>query len=85
MPGDDMTIEQVRTAHSSRPFKPFVLHLADGRSLAVQHPENMALSPSGRTVSVYQDDDATHIVDLLLVTDMEIKSPARAPGKRSRS
>jgi hypothetical protein len=83
--GDVMTIEQVRHAYNTKPFQPFVLHLADGRNLSVQHPENMAFSPSGRTITVYQDDDASHIIDLLLVTALEVKTTVRGPGKRSRS
>jgi hypothetical protein len=80
-----MTIEQVRNAYSARPFQPFVLHLADGRHFPVNHPESLAFSPSGRTIALYQPDDATHIVDLLLVTDLELKPTARGSSKRSRN
>ena len=33
----------------------------------------MLISPSGRTVVVTQPDDTFNIIDLLLVTDLEIK------------
>ena len=69
-----MTIEQVRRLYDAQPFRPFVMHLADGRELPVHHREFMASAPSGRTVIVYQPDDSFNIVDLLLVTDLEVKS-----------
>jgi hypothetical protein len=76
-----MTIERIREAYHAEPFRPFVLHLADGRQIAVHHPEFMAAAPSGRTVTVYQPDDTMNVVDLLLVTDLEFPS---AKPKRSR-
>lgn len=72
-----MTIEQLRQLRQSQPFQPFTMHLADGRQIPVRHPEFMATSPSGRTVIVYQPDESFNIVDLLLVTDLEV-NPAGA-------
>jgi hypothetical protein len=48
----------------------------------VQHSEFTATSPSGRTITVYQADDMANIVDLLLVTDLEIRPAAN--GKRRK-
>jgi hypothetical protein len=79
-----MTIEQVRQAYSAMPSRPFVLHPADGRNYSVTHPESMAFSPSGRTITVYQPDDASHIIDLLLVTELEVKPMAQGPSQRGR-
>jgi hypothetical protein len=72
-----VTIEQLRQLRQSQPFQPFTMHLADGRQIPVRHPEFMATSPSGRTVIVYQPDESFNIVDLLLVTDLEV-NPAGA-------
>ena len=80
-----MTIEQLRTFYSARPFQPFVMHLADGRSIPVLHPEFMASAPSGRTVTVYQPDDTLNVIDLLLVTDLELKLSRNGSGKRRKS
>jgi len=74
-----MTMEQIRQLYNAVPFKPFVIHLADGRQIPVKHREFMALSPSGRTIVVYQANDAANIIDLLLVTDLEVRN-----GKASR-
>ena len=75
-----MTIEQVRHLYNATPFKPFVIHLADGRQIPVKHREFMATAPSGRTIVVYQSDDSFNIIDLLLATSLEVKN-----GKASKS
>jgi hypothetical protein len=71
-------------AYAAEPFRPFVLHLADGREVAVPHREFLAASPSGRTIIVYQPDDSWNVIDLLLVTDLEFKPPRNGGRKRKR-
>jgi hypothetical protein len=80
-----MTIEPLRSAYNAQPFRPFVMHLADGCQVAVHHPEFLAAAPSGRTVMVYQPDDSSNVIDLLLVTDLEFKPDAAASTKRRKS
>jgi hypothetical protein len=80
-----MTIEQLRAAYSAQPFRPFVMHLADGRAIPVLHREFILTVPSGRTIVVCQPDDTLNIVDLLLVTDLEIRATANGSSKRKRS
>jgi hypothetical protein len=80
-----MTVEQLRKFYDAQPFRPFTIHLADGREVAVSHREFIMSSPSGRTVSVYQPDDTLNVIDLLLVTDLEIKPTTNGAGKRRRS
>ncbi|MEK6675861.1 MAG: hypothetical protein AABZ47_09425 [Planctomycetota bacterium] len=67
-----MTVDPLRRVHQTRPFQPFVMHLADGRTVRVEHPEFLALSPSGRTVIAYGLDDGFEILDLLLVVGVEV-------------
>jgi hypothetical protein len=68
-----MTVDQLRTALHAQPFRPFTIHLADGREMAVRHREFVMPSPSGRTAAIYQPDDTLNIIDLLLVTDLEFR------------
>jgi hypothetical protein len=68
-----MTIEQLRNLYESKPFRPFVIQLADGRQIPVHHREFIMSVPSGRTIVICQPDDAINIIDLLLVTDLEIR------------
>lgn len=71
-----MTAEQLRAMREANPFRPFTIHLADGRTLDVPHRDFVSLSPSGRIIIVYQPNDAFNVVDLYLVTDLEVKVPA---------
>jgi hypothetical protein len=60
-----------------------VLHLTDGRTIRIHHPDFIMASPSGRTVSVYQKDDTLNIDDVLLVTDIEFSASKRSHTKTS--
>ena len=79
-----MTIEQLRNAYEMKPFRSFVIHLADGREIAVLSREFIMTVPSGRTIVVAQPDDSVNIIDLLLITDLEFKPAANGSGKRRR-
>lgn len=80
-----MTIEQLRNLYNTQPFRPFVIHLADGRAVPVNHREFIMSVPSGRTVFVAQPDDTVNIIDLLLVTDLELKPVANGSGRRRKA
>jgi hypothetical protein len=80
-----MTIGQLRTVYGAQPFRPFTIHLADGRSIPVLHREFIMVVPSGRTLVVCQPDDTMNIIDLLLVTDLELNPAANGPGKRRKA
>jgi len=82
-----MTVERIRDVHQARPFHPFRIHLAEGRNLLVKHPEFMSMSPTGRTLVVHLRDESMQIIDLLLVTSLELpngRSRSQARGKRRR-
>ena len=80
-----MTIEKVRELINTQPFQAFVLHLADGRQIPVLHREFIMAIPVGRTVVVAQPDGTMNIIDLLLVTDAEIKPNANGTRKRRKA
>ncbi|MBA3485218.1 MAG: hypothetical protein H0T51_25770 [Pirellulales bacterium] len=52
--------------------------MADGRTFDVAHPDFVAQSPSGRTVVVFQPDDSYSLLDLLLMTELEVSSNGRS-------
>ncbi len=66
-----MTVEQIRKACDAQPFVPFLLHVADGREIPVRSREFMGWVP-GRTVTVHQPDGRRNVIDLLLITDLEL-------------
>jgi hypothetical protein len=71
-----MTIDQLRSMREANPFRPFTIHLADGRSLRVPHREFVSHSPGGRTIIDYRTQEAFSVVDLYLVTELEVEAPA---------
>jgi hypothetical protein len=76
-----MTIEQLRRAHQARPFQPFDIHLADGRSMAINHPELLAIAPPGRTIGVGHEDGTIETIDLLLVTSLKPRPNGDTPRR----
>jgi len=78
-----MTIDQVRRLHQSQPFQPFRIHLADSRAIEVTHPELMAINEPGRTI-VVAHEGAFEIIDLLLVTSLEMMNGHARQSRRRR-
>jgi hypothetical protein len=66
-----MTVEQLKKVHQAAPFRPFTIHMGDGRSFRVDHPEFLSRSQSGRTIVVHQPDESFRVLDMLLVTELE--------------
>jgi len=65
-----MTAEQIRQAQQAAPFRPFTIHLADGRAFPVDHPELVLLSRGGRTLALAVGQEAFEIIDVFLVTSL---------------
>ena len=79
-----MTIDKIRELYNALPFRPFVIHLADGREIPVLSREFMLAAPSGRTIVVYQPDDTLNLIDLLLVTDLEFHPRSNGSTRRRK-
>ena len=67
-----MNIAALRELHERRPFVPFIITMADGRKLNVIHHEFMAFFPSGRSAMLTHADDRFTLIDLLMVTTVDI-------------
>ena len=74
-----MTVEQLTNVHHAQPFRPFTIRMGDGRAFFVKHPDFISRSPSGRTLIVHGDDDSFSILDMLLVTELEVHASGK-PG-----
>ncbi len=79
-----MTIQQLRAAHRATPFRPFTVHMADGRSFHVPHPDFLSASPSGRTIIIYREDEEFGILDLALMTEIETGPASNAHAQPRR-
>jgi hypothetical protein len=69
-----MSINQLRDHAKARPFVPFKVFVADGRSFDVPHEDFISLSPFGRTVIVYTGGDRHIVLDVLMIAGLEIES-----------
>jgi hypothetical protein len=79
-----MTIDRIRELYNLVPFQPFVIHLADGREIPVVDREYISRAPSGRTLYVSQPDDSFNMIDVLLVTDVEMKKGHNGASRRRK-
>ena len=68
-----MNVEQLNQMQRAQPFRAYRIHMASGRHLDVKHPDFLARSPSGRAAIVYKDDETFEVVDLLLVSSLEVR------------
>jgi hypothetical protein len=78
-----MDIAGVRQALHREPFQPFAIHLADGRSLPVPHPDFVALTP--RRVIVGASDDSWAVVEPLLISSLDYDAPRSGPEDLDRN
>lgn len=75
-----MDIDGIRQALHKQPFEPFQIRLADGRALAVPHPDFVAVAPQ-RIVVVAEDNSWTAIEPLRVVSLDYAGARATAPQK----
>jgi len=67
-----MKINEVRKLLHAEPFRPFLVYVAGGGRIPVKHEDFVALAPTGREMIVYQTDGNYQVVDLLLVTRLQL-------------
>jgi hypothetical protein len=79
-----MTVEQIKELHFARPFRPFIMHLADGRSFEVNHPEFLSYSRSGRILHFVTPQDHQEHIELLMVVSVEEES-GRTRARRRKA
>jgi len=72
-----MTVEQFKNVLHASPFRPFTIHMGDGRVFLVKHPDFVSRSQTGRTVVVHGEDESFSVLDLLLVTELEVHPPSQ--------
>ena len=80
-----MTSAMLRELHEKRPFVPFTITMADGRKLNVIHNEFMAFFPSGRAVMLTHSDDRFTLIDLLMVTAVDVDPKFRTRRAKPRA
>jgi hypothetical protein len=76
---DEVTLKTIKEMRDAAPFKPFELHLADGRALTVATADHLFFLPKNREFLVVLPDDGFRFVDL-----EQVVSAGRGP-KRARA
>lgn len=68
-----MAPDRIEAILSKRPFQRFALHVGDGRRLDITHPEiSILLPPKGRSLIVVSTDDRIHLLDVFLITGIDM-------------
>ncbi len=79
-----MDLQGIREALRRQPFEPFNIRLADGRSLAVPHPEMVAVGK--RRVIVVEADDSWSVIEPLLIVSLDYNGKQHSrTNRRKRS
>ncbi len=71
-----MAVSSIREAIQAHPFQPFTVRVADQRSYLIPHQEFVAIGPNNRTVVVFNQDGGCSILDMLLITGIDIAPPS---------
>ena len=77
-----MDLKEIREALGRQPFEPFSISLADGRSLAVPHPEMVAVGK--RRIIVVEADDSWSVIEPLLIVSLDYNGKNRPRTRRPR-
>jgi hypothetical protein len=80
-----MNLDNLRERLRRQPFKPFRVHLSDGKSYDVLHPEMMLLTKSWVSIAIYDstpDREAVPDRDVH-ISPMHITSTEDLPEKQS--
>jgi hypothetical protein len=65
------------------PFRPFIVHLADGAQYTVKHPDFISVGVNNLELVIH-DDDGMHLIDMDLVTEVHRPvQPTERPASES--
>lgn len=75
-----MKLAEIKETLKTQPFAPFTIYLADGRNFHVPHREFIAHSPvtETRTVIVFNADGSFDLIDIQLITSIQVHAPNSA-------
>jgi hypothetical protein len=65
-----MTANQMIELMNRIPFDPLEIHLADGTSIRVEHPYQIATRPNSPSCIIYTDDERMRVVAYRNITEV---------------
>ena len=72
-----MTVDEIRNAYYTKPFQPFMVRLADGRTYRVRERHNLGISPTGKSIGIATATDEFVNIFLSDIASLEFKKPKR--------
>jgi hypothetical protein len=72
--------EELRKLLRAQPFQAFTIHLPEGRHVQVVHHDFAVLAPNGRTLLAYEPDSSFHMIDVLLISSIDVGAPPPPPN-----
>jgi len=77
-----MDLQGIREALHRQPFEPFTIRLADGRKIAVRHPDFVAVGH--RRAIVIGPDNSWSVVEPLLIVSLDYDGKHRSRTNRRK-
>lgn len=83
-----MRIDELKRAKDERPFRPFLIHMADGREITVRHPD--AVAWDNPRIAICATPGGWEVIDVALITSLAMRNEGKAepgtdaPRKRKR-
>lgn len=75
-----MDVNVIREMVIRRPFQAYRMQMTDGREYVINHPEVVAVSPTGRHLILILPNGTSVWLEPLLVASVEISPPVDSPG-----
>ena len=76
-----MHTESLKELLHTAPFVPFTVHVADGKSYSVEHPDLVWFTQGGRTMFIATGGEKFVMVDTMLVSSAEPGLARRGRGR----
>ena len=71
--------DRIRELMHQTPFRPFTLHLADGREFRIDHPDYIFASPQlGLEILVSTEEGRIHYISAMQITSIDLLSSVEA-------
>ena len=78
-----MDVQKVRQLHRATPFKPFNLIMTDGRSLPVERPAYLGVSPNGREITYARSQGGFEFMRVDDIQDALVDEEMNATWRRA--
>ena len=63
--------DEIRKSINAEPFVPFLIKTSDGKQYRVKHPDYVAISPKGRRITFYAEEEASTTLSALHIVAVE--------------